>query len=248
MSITFEDLIYTIHSFTHGAHIPQSAYAGITMSSSPTAKPDPGVKKTSTTSLDILNPQPWVPRTSKSDSSETEQMLEQLSKGLVEVFCANDWASPLLAYVNPQFQAYIDYSSAQVRSLQEHIDFHKSMHEQYPGYVYEVQAVSADVDEVKGLASTWTTLRVTGHPQKIQRESITVFWWRRKQGMWRVYKQFGVRGVGWFAEGYQEDMDSAQAGGASQEADSHTVRTVADHRIDSLDVQNWLPDVYDLPE
>lgn len=72
------------------------------------------------------------------------------------------------------------------------------MYRDHPGYEYKVSTVSADVDEAKGLASVWATLRVTGHPHKIQRESVTIFWWRRRANHWKVYKQFGVRGVRWF--------------------------------------------------
>lgn len=119
-------------------------------------------------------------------------MLENLSAAIIRIFCEQDWSNPLLQYALPNFTAYIDYNEIRTRTLEEHINFHKWMHKRNPGYVYEVETVSADVDEGKGLASVWATLRVTGHPLRIQRESVTILWWRRRQGLWRCYKQFGV--------------------------------------------------------
>lgn len=77
------------------------------------------------TSLEILKPEPWVPREKTPPRGRTEWQLEQLSKGLIEAFCASDFSTPLLDYVSPSFQAYIDYNAATVRSLSEHIEFHK---------------------------------------------------------------------------------------------------------------------------
>ncbi|KAK4495156.1 hypothetical protein PRZ48_013483 [Zasmidium cellare] len=142
-------------------------------------------------SLEILNPEPWVPQESNNPNPQSAKILEELSTAMIQIFCEQDWSNPLLKYALPNFSAYIDYDEVRSRTLDEHIAFHKWMHKKYPGYVYEVETVSADVDDVKGLATVWATLRVTGHPWKIQRESVTILWWRRKQGQWRCYKQFG---------------------------------------------------------
>lgn len=145
-----------------------------------------------TSSLEILNPEPWVPKKSADSRSQTTMVLEHLSASIIRVFCEQDWSNPLLKHATPKFRAYIDYSELRVETLEEHIAFHKWMHKMNPGYVYEVETVSADVDDEKGLASVWATLKVTGHPLKIQRESVTILWWRRRQGQWLCYKQFGV--------------------------------------------------------
>lgn len=143
-------------------------------------------------SLEILDPEPWVPRDSERSNGDSAAVLEQLSASMIRIFCEQDWSNPLLKYALPNFSAYIDYDEVRSRTFEEHIAFHKWMHKRYPGYVYEVENVLADVDEAKGLASVWATLKVTGHPLKIQRESVTILWWRRKAGQWRCYKQFGV--------------------------------------------------------
>lgn len=143
-------------------------------------------------SLEILDPEPWVPMESKESNSTSATLLEQLSASMVRIFCDQDWSNPLLNHALPNFSAWIDHDEVRSTTLEEHIAFHKWMHNMHPGYVYEVETVSADVDEAKGLASVWATLRVTGHPLKIQRESVTILWWRRKAGQWRCYKQFGV--------------------------------------------------------
>lgn len=160
--------------------------------------PSPELK--SATSMQILKPGAWVPTKPRPARGETETILEQLSKALIEIFCNRDFSNPLMAHAAPNFQAWLDYNGSQVRSLEEHIAFHKWMCRTNPGYEYDVLAVLADVDEDKGLASVWATLRVTGHPVKIQRESVTRLWWRRKEGRWKCYKQFGLRGVAWFAD------------------------------------------------
>lgn len=151
-----------------------------------------------TTSLDILKPEPWVPQKPMNVRGQTAETLEQLTTSFFEIFCNQDFSNPLLEYASPKFQAYFGWNESETRNLEEHIAFHKLMAQKNPGWVYEVLAVSADVDEEKGVASVWATLRVTGHPVKIQRESVTILWWRRRRGVWRAYKQFGIRGVTWF--------------------------------------------------
>lgn len=149
-------------------------------------------------SFHILAPYAWVPRNARRPQSPTTTMLEQLSRTIIEAFCAQNWTHPLLKHAVPNFHAYIDSMEVRTRSLEQHVEFHKWMHHMNPGYVYDVLHVSADVDEEKGMATTWATLKVTGHPLRIQRESITILFWRRRRGQWQTYKQYGMRGVGWF--------------------------------------------------
>lgn len=156
-----------------------------------------------TTSLEILNPAPWVPVSDPEAEEEKavnpdRELLESLSTQLIQIFCTQDWDNPLLELATPNFTAYIDHVDAKVRTFDEHIAFHQWLHLNHPDYVYEVDNVSADVDDARGLACVWTQLRVTGYPTHIRRESMTVFWWRRRKGKWRCYKQFGIRGVNWF--------------------------------------------------
>lgn len=67
-----------------------------------------------------------------------------------------------------------------------------------PDYKVDIISISSDVEEKKGLGRVWMHLRVFGHPTDVWRESVTVVYWRRKQGIWTSYKQNGVRGVGWY--------------------------------------------------
>jgi hypothetical protein len=149
-------------------------------------------------SLDILSPKPWVSRQDRAKVSPDAALLESLSRRLIECFCTQDWENPLLSLATPNFSAYIDHAEARVRSFDEHVEFHKMLHLAHPEYVYEVDNVSADVDDEKGLASVWALLTVTGYPAHIRRESLTVLSWRRRKGKWRCYKQLGIRGVNWF--------------------------------------------------
>jgi hypothetical protein len=149
-------------------------------------------------SLDILKPKPWVPQQGSAKASPDAALLESLSRQLIECFCTQDWDNPLLKLATPNFSAYIDHAEARVRSFDEHVEFHKSLHLAHPEYVYEVDNVNADVDDEKGLASVWALLTVTGYPAPIRRESLTVLSWRRRKGKWRCYKQLGIRGVNWF--------------------------------------------------
>jgi hypothetical protein len=150
------------------------------------------------TSLSILAPKPWVPQQNRAQTSPDAALLESLSRQLINCFCTQDWDNPLLKLATPNFSAYIDHAEARVRSFDEHVEFHKSLHLAHPEYVYEVDNVSADVDDEKGLASVWALLTVTGYPAPIRRESLTVLSWRRRKGKWRCYKQLGIRGVNWF--------------------------------------------------
>jgi hypothetical protein len=153
----------------------------------------------SSSSLSILAPKPWVPQLDPSKSTSPDAaLLENLSRQLINCFCTQDWNNPLLQLATPNFSAYIDHAEARVRSFDEHVEFHKALHAAHPEYVYEVDNVSADVDDGKGLASVWALLTVTGYPAQIRRESLTVLSWRRRKGKWRCYKQLGIRGVNWF--------------------------------------------------
>ena len=70
------------------------------------------------------------------------------------------------------------------------------MKQKYPDYHAEEMNMSADVDEAHGRATVWMLLRITGHGENVQRESLTIGYWKRRKGQWVAYKQTGLRGVG----------------------------------------------------
>lgn len=87
-------------------------------------------------------------------------------------------------------------SDSDIHSRSDWLDSYRKFAAENPEYFVEIASISASVNEKNGTATVWLLLKVTGHPNTLQRENVTISHWKRKQGQWRAYKQTGMRGFG----------------------------------------------------
>ncbi|PIA93965.1 hypothetical protein CB0940_04652 [Cercospora beticola] len=152
-------------------------------------------------SLEVLNPKPWASR-KHTYTSETAKTLESLSRQIMEAATARDWQNTLFTkYVAPKFIADFEHSAGQVLdSWQAYIEHHERIASQNPYYGFEVLNTAADVYELSGKAIIYVLLKGFGHPKNVQRESIMLMYWRRREGLWRCHKEKVIRGLHWLPE------------------------------------------------
>ena len=162
-------------------------------------------RSSSTSSLELLNPKPWASR-KHAYTSETARELEDVSVKLLQAASARDWANVAFAkYILPDFVAEFDHSEGKsLDSWQAYVAHHERIATANPEYSFEVLNTAADVYESSGKAIIYLLLRVSGHPKNVQRESIMLMHWRRKQNEWRCYKERVIRGLHWLPEGQTE--------------------------------------------
>ena len=60
----------------------------------------------------------------------------------------------------------------------------------------EVIHVSTEVDELKGRATVWLTLRVSKHHETSANQFVSVLSWERRREQWMCVKRMSMRGLG----------------------------------------------------
>ncbi|EME40311.1 hypothetical protein DOTSEDRAFT_82913 [Dothistroma septosporum NZE10] len=96
--------------------------------------------------------------------------------------------------VSPTFKAHFENFGHSL-TLNEHGHLLRQTIEQYPAYHVEVNSVSSEVDEAKGIAIVYMETEVTGAPPEVKTSLINEFKWRREQGAWRCWLHHGMKGV-----------------------------------------------------
>ena len=124
--------------------------------------------------------------------------LEDVADRIVKHIANKDFSNPdFEEYLAPDYHAYLPHSQQPYsRSLKDLLDNYQVHATTFPEYHIEALNLSADVNEKNGTATVWMLLRVTGAPTSVQRESVTVVYFRRKRGgKWVAFKQTGIRGI-----------------------------------------------------
>jgi hypothetical protein len=134
------------------------------------------------------------------NKSPTAQLLEDLTCRVVQHVAAHDFAHPDFdESMSDDYTAYLEYQETPLaRGRQAYLDNYRAFTAANPYYTIQPISVVADVHENNCTASVWMLLKVEGHPRDVQRESVTIVYWRRRAGQWQAYKQTGMRGVGMF--------------------------------------------------
>ena len=134
------------------------------------------------------------------NKSPTAQLLEDLTCRVVQRVAAHDFTHPDFdEAISDDYTAYLDYQETPLaHGKQAFLDNYRAFAAANPDYTIQPISVVADVHENNCTASVWMLLKVEGQPRDVQRESVTLVYWRRRAGKWQAYKQTGMRGVGMF--------------------------------------------------
>jgi hypothetical protein len=126
------------------------------------------------------------------------KMLERVSTELLHHALDGNLTHPdLERFLVDDFTAHLDhYSSHPIsQGREEFLNNYKAFAEANPGYATTIEHVYADVNDKNGTASVWMLLSVTGQPEGVRMESVTVISWKRSEGKWRAYRQKVIRGL-----------------------------------------------------
>lgn len=127
----------------------------------------------------------------------TAQLLEDITYRLLDHVAAHDWTNPdFAAILSEDYSAHLDYQEEPfVRGRDTFIDNYRTFTDSNPDYKITPISLLADVHENNSTAAVWMLLKVVGHPPDVQRESVTIIYFRRRAGKWQAYKQNGMRGA-----------------------------------------------------
>ena len=138
-----------------------------------------------------------------ASTSSTARYLEELTARLTDHVANREWTHPdWRDYLIPEYTAYLEYSEHPItKTRKAYLENSKAFVDAHPTYILQRVAISAEVNENNGTAVVWQLLKVKGHPANVERESVTLVYWRRQAGKWRAYKQTGIRGIDWYPQG-----------------------------------------------
>jgi hypothetical protein len=137
-----------------------------------------------------------------SPSKTTGENLERLSRALMHHINIRSYSAALSELLTSDFRGA--YNALYLAlSSKEHIASIGNVLKVSPDYHLRVQNSSSNVDEEKGSATVWVFSSVHGIPfhknvDGIVRETVIVFYWRRKREGWRNWKQVAIRGPSGF--------------------------------------------------
>lgn len=152
-------------------------------------------------SLNLLIPTSSAPATETAAStSAIARTLEDRTARMINLVTEHNFDHPeWQRWQTDDYCAYLEYSDTPLaKSRDEFLSNYKAFVQRYPSYSLEILTISANVNEKNGMGAVWCHLRVKGHPANVERESVTIVHWKRRQGKWTAYRQNGVRGVAWY--------------------------------------------------
>ena len=126
------------------------------------------------------------------------QLLEDLTRQMVHRISAHDWYHLDFAeLLSKDYSSYLEYhSDPYARGREAYIENYRAFVAANPTYSIEPISLMADINENNNTAMVWMLLKVKGHPRDVERESVTIVYWRKRGGKWQAYKQTGMRGAG----------------------------------------------------
>lgn len=128
----------------------------------------------------------------------TARLLEELCCRLVQHIADHDWNHPdFQELMADDYRSHLEYHDTPYAVGRDaYINNYRQFTETNPSYRIECVSAVADVHENNSTAAVWMVIKVDGHPRDVQRESVTIAYWRRRAGKWQAYKQLGMRGAG----------------------------------------------------
>lgn len=127
--------------------------------------------------------------------ASTADHLTSLSTSILDTVNTKNWTSPVMQQcLTPDF---VSDHTATVESTGQHARLELMRNVMGPHEHYNLQIIntSAQVYEKQGIATVWILAKISNLPDDTRRESVNVFYWRRREGHWTCYKHRGFRGV-----------------------------------------------------
>jgi hypothetical protein len=145
----------------------------------------------------LLSQQNSTDKQKNGRKSNNTKMLEKLATKMVMHIARHDFDHPdIKKYLIDDYAAYLEYQSKPfMKGREAFVENYRAFAKANPGYGLVVESIHADTNEKNGTSAVWMLLKVTGHPEGVIRESVTVQTWKRGDGMWKAHRQTGIRGV-----------------------------------------------------
>ena len=146
------------------------------------------------TSLDLLG----LTSLDRSNcSSPTEERLKSLSLTLLNVLCNKDFNNPAIQYVASDIESHHDahHETITASGKENLIEALKDMVGVLPNYHAQFLDSGARVSERTGKGTVWVLRMLTGLPDGLRRESVSVLNWERRDSEWVCTKHRGIRGA-----------------------------------------------------
>lgn len=149
-------------------------------------------------SLELLNPATVELEAPPTSSNHTEVILERRCRRLIQLVADQDWENPDFERLMARnFRAFLPHSDVpHIASRRAYLESYKEFFRDYPKYKCEILDIAVYVDEGTGRAAVWMHFSVHGHPSHLERENITIAYWRKWTRGWVAVKQTGMRGFG----------------------------------------------------
>lgn len=146
----------------------------------------------------LLSTQILTKTKSPQHRTPTAKLLEDLNKRLVRRISEHNWDHPdFTELMADDYRAHVEYQEVPyVVGRDNYIKNYRAFADAHPAYRLEPISTIADVHENNSTAVVWMLMKVDGHPKDVQRESVTLAYWRRRAGRWQAYKQTGIRAAG----------------------------------------------------
>ena len=144
------------------------------------------------TSLDLLG----LPSLEKADSaSPTEERLKSISVTLLNILNHKKFDNPALRHLALDIESHhdADHETVFASGKENLIEALKSMTDRLPNYHAEFLDSGAKVSERTGKGTVWVLRRLTGLPDGLRRESVSVLNWEKREGEWYCTKHRGMR-------------------------------------------------------
>ena len=146
-------------------------------------------------SLEILRPVPSAPERCK-ERNATAVDLERATAVMLDIIARRSWDDQRSSFMAPNFQASVEHAGQRnIRSRDEYLRSFRDLVRAHKDYNVKLISISANVDEKNGTASVWMHVEISGDPESIRRENVSLVRWKRVQGCWECYKLDSVRGV-----------------------------------------------------
>lgn len=146
------------------------------------------------TSLDLLG----VTSLNQSNfCSPTEERLKSLSVTLLDVFHSKDFSHPAVNSVASDIESRHDedHEIITASGKENLLEVLGDMDEQLAKYHAEFLDCGAKVSEKTGKGTVWILRMLTGLPDGLRRESVSVLNWERRDSEWYCTRYRGLRGA-----------------------------------------------------
>lgn len=135
----------------------------------------------------------------RSCSPSAKQLeIERYTADVIEALNERNYKSPSLERLSPEFVSDREWVASKlmvVETRSAYVDKHRHWADKFPNAKMDILTMHSAYDEKKGRADVWIWFKVTGfESERMRRESVSCFKWRRAAGVWWCYQHNGLRG------------------------------------------------------